>query len=977
MSSIATIQFHYKREREDYENWKLYVHNKKGYGNTFHFVTDKKNPGYVCAVVPLDVLDKMSSQIWFKPYLGDWVTIDERYKRCIHLTDFPHLETLHVYLRQGDPKLYFEKPKLIHTRVNLYYHRYDNDTKDWGISYFLDKNNSYQYPMKPFIDDEEYPLFKKISWDLDYPKDAKELNFYLRKGSEADPVDYRRALLKKNQMDVFMIEGVFQTFETFEEAQKHMEPRILKAVFHNVGPHSSNFNTIWVQTNFPLSEDVIADVSNFSIVSDDKDKCKIQQISYSDDTKRRFQITVKDYSLLPFAHKYNLKIGINVPANGSSGKKQFTPPCRISISRLFDRDDFNLKFCRLDQDIAENLGFTLFNDSCEFKLWCPTADRVLLQIYDSAHADEPSKIYTMNEHDGFWFMVFDFGSCQTLMNKFYTYRIVEETQSYEVLDPYTKACSLNAQKSAILDLSETDPTGFKTHQRPQGPLENPIVYEFHIKDLTMGNGSDVSLPYQGKYLGVIEKIPYLKTLGINCVQILPVTKFESDETREDGGGYNWGYDQTGLWFLPEGIYASDAADPKSRIREFKEMVMAFHENGIRVVMDAVHNHTYETENSIFNQILWGYYYRQAWDDSFTNGSGCGNELKTERPMVRKLVADSLKYWVEEMGLDGFRFDLMSLTDKFTMEKIKRDLDDLRPHILLYGEAYKMGWSSLPYHLQSAKENLLTKELDGIGAFTDVGSRNAIRGYNQEGGLSNGGSIESRLSHWFYVGQKAEFLDLEGQNNPTSTAYNYVDIHDDILLIDQLELPHMNLTKTEILQRYKLAYSILFNYIGPLVLKAGTELLTTKYGDHNSYRTEGVNLIDWHRGDEFQSIYQYFYQYIHFRKSHPAYVMRREEVNRKLEIFDSHKGYVKGKMFKDHANDDPLEKILIYHNLTKSEQQLPLPYEKQGWAILSNAHICGNTRLGFPIKNKVILPPLTTIILCDNKSMDTLSKEVQT
>lgn len=959
------ITFHYRREKEDYENWKLYIHTRGDFGDSYSWRKDIENPGYVYVKVPVELYGDNPNKIWFKTYRGNWEEEDSRIDRCVRMKDFKQSQQLDVYIRNMDLKIYFQKPKILHTRINVYYHRHDDDYDIWCMNYFTDKQNNFQRHIRGFGLYGGDSVFKKVSFELDYLEDAKELHYYLRGDQLTDPIDYRRAPLKENEMNVYMVQDVAQTFSSREAANKHLSPKILKAVFHNPGDTSSNFNTIWFETNIPLTKEVIAKNSNFSVISEDKKKISVLSIKYTDETKRRFGITIGDWDIKPFISKYNLKIN-----HVSSDKAiKFEEAKRISIERLFDRNDFNEKYCYLHENIKMDFGLIYNNSICQFTLWSPTADQVRLKIYDKAVGGNALDSIDMNFGAGLWFTQTEKEKAKQYNGKYYTFEITEHGIVTEVMDPYAKACGINAQRGAILDLLATEPEDWKNHERPKGPMYNPVIYELHIKDFTMGKGSTVSEENQGKYLGVIEKIEHLKNLGINCVQLMPVTKFDTDETLPYGECYNWGYDQLGLWFLPEGIYSKEPQNPASRIKEFKTMVKTFHQNGIRVIIDAVHNHTYETENSIYSKISKGYYYRHCWDDSFSNGSGCGNELKTERPIVSKLIRDYLKYWVKEMGIDGFRFDLMSLTDKFTMEKIRKDIDTVRPYILLYGEAYRMGWSILPYDLQSSKENMMMKELVGVGGFTDIGSRNAIRGYNDEPGLASGSNINSKASDLFYVGQKGEFLDFSARNNPTQKVYNYIDIHDDMLLIDYLKLPHQKMGSLEIIQRYKLAYSMLFNYIGPIVLKSGSEGVTTKLKDHNSYRTEEVNLIDWYRMEKHKDILKYFSEYIKFRLSHPAYVMSRHDVNTKFDVLDCHRGFVKGKIFKDYANGDPCNKLLIYHNLSKTELEIALPQENAGWAILCNDKTAGNKRIGYPISSKLIIPPLTTIVLGDNHSVE--------
>lgn len=971
--SIKTIYFHYLRQKEDYQGFKIYLQNEEGEGISIPLHPDKSLPGFSIATTTWPYDQNSSTLLSFKPYRGDFAEVDERSRRFIDLNHFTHKSDIHIYIRQGDPLFTLTKPVVHKSIVQLYYHRHDGDCFGWHLNYFFDKNNSHQFHIPNFVECAEDPRFFKVTFPIYFLEENKELHFYLRNGSMADPIDYRRFPLQKNKMNIYMVEGVAELFHTKKQALKHFSPKIVKAVFHNIGSYHANFNTIWAETNIPLSSDFLKCTEHFLLTDEKGCPVPIQQINFSDASCRRFQVITKDYFANPFLHRYDFCI-TNISMDVNENDK--TPPCRVSIQRLFDWDDFHQHFSNILKKPFKELGLSFTETGCTFALWAPTKDFVSLCLYENG-SDTPLRMYDMHFLGGFWTISFNAAKTKTMFGLFYNFSVTEGLSQEIVMDPYAKACNLNATQAAIIDLATTNPPNFHNHERPLGPLKNSIIYEFHIRDLTEGDASGVPEHLKGTYLGVIHKIPYLKSLGVNCVQILPVTKFDSDETKKDGGGYNWGYDQVGLWFLPEGIYSTDPQNPVSRIREFKEMVMAFHKAGIRVVIDGVHNHTYLTENSPLNKIVPDYYYRKLWDDSFSNGSGCGNELKTERPMVSHLVCEYLRYWVEEMGVDGFRFDLMSLTDKATMHRIKKQFSQNHPHTLLYGEAYQMGWSILPFDQQACKENFLTEELKGIGAFTDRESRSAIRGYNHERGLASGVPIDSEASHLFFVGQKAEFIALEGRNTDTAQAFHYVDIHDDMLLLDHLHLPYLQFSPEEIMARYKLAYSMLFNYIGAVVLKAGVEISTSKNGDFNSYRSEKVNLIDWKKMHSSMELWQFFQRYIKFRSAHPAYWMPREEVHAKFEIVDAHFGRVKGKLMKNHANNDPFEKLLIFHNLSHTELPLLLPHEESGWALIADMEHCGHQQIGQTHTHKLLIPPLTTFVLCDHKSLLNNQKEVHT
>ena len=199
--------------------------------------------------------------------------------------------------------------------------------------------------------------------------------------------------------------------------------------------------------------------------------------------------------------------------------------------------------------------------------------------------------------------------------------------------------------------------------------------------------------HPGKFLALSEPwaVDYLKSLGVNAVHILPSFDFASvDETKLDKPQYNWGYDPLN-YNVPEGSYSTDPYTPATRIREFKEMVQALHKAGIRVILDVVYNHTFDLDNSNFQRTYPDYYYRFTKDGKPSNGSGCGNETASEKPLMREFMLESVKYWATEYHIDGFRFDLMGVHDIPTMNAIRQELTALDPNIFIYGE----GWSAVP------------------------------------------------------------------------------------------------------------------------------------------------------------------------------------------------------------------------------------------------------------------------------------------
>lgn len=346
---------------------------------------------------------------------------------------------------------------------------------------------------------------------------------------------------------------------------------------------------------------------------------------------------------------------------------------------------------------GDDLELTYSPEGSSFRLWAPSAERVRLRLYGAGEGGGPLLTWPMDASSGGTWTAELPGDRKGL---FYTFGIFYDGRWLpETPGVRAKAVGVNGDRAAIVDLRETDPEGWEKDLRP--PMSSPtdiVIYEMHHRDLSIAPDSGVR--HKGKYLALTEEgtrsaeglatgLDHLKELGVTHVHLLPSFDFGSiDESRLQDGVYNWGYDPKN-YFVPEGSYATDPYDPAVRIREFKQMIRSLHRNGIRVVMDAVYNHTHRTEESNFSLTVPGYYYRHEADGSFSDATGCGNETASERAMVRRLIVDAVCYWAEEYHVDGFRFDLMGVHDIGTMNEVRRALDRIDPSILLYGEGLSL------------------------------------------------------------------------------------------------------------------------------------------------------------------------------------------------------------------------------------------------------------------------------------------------
>lgn len=524
-----------------------------------------------------------------------------------------------------------------------------------------------------------------------------------------------------------------------------------------------------------------------------------------------------------------------------------------------------------------------------FTLWAPTADEVRLMIYSDGWRGSFIASYAMMPaEEGTWKMVV----AQDLLGKYYTFHVkVKGKWLGETPGINAQAVGVNGQRAAIVDWKQTHPEGWDNDRRP--PLQSPadmIIYEMHHRDFSVDEASGIC--HKGKYLALTEQgttnsfqlatgIDHLVELGVTHVHLLPSSDYASiDETRLDENPYNWGYDPRN-YNVPDGSYATDPYQPETRIREFKQMVLALHRAGIRVVMDMVYNHTFYTEESNFERTVPGYFYRRMKDGSWSNGSGCGNETASERPMMRKFMIDSVLYWIREYHIDGFRFDLMGLHDIDTMNAIRKAVDEVDSSVCLYGEGWTGGVPCYPASLLALKMNVA--RMPGIAAFSDE-LRDALCGSvweKEKGGFLAGvpGAEQSvkfgivgAIAHPQVKYRSVNYSHLPWAAQPTQMI-GYVSCHDGLCLADRLKAALPDVGFDELVRLDKLAQTIVLTSQGIPFLYAGEELMRDKQGVDNSYKSpDAINGIAWDRKFLYRDVFAYYKELILLRKSHPAFRM---------------------------------------------------------------------------------------------------------
>lgn len=518
-----------------------------------------------------------------------------------------------------------------------------------------------------------------------------------------------------------------------------------------------------------------------------------------------------------------------------------------------------------------------------------------------------------------------------LKGKYYLFSVYNNAQPDNTPGIFAKAVGVNGKRGAIVDLRDTDPEGWNSDVSPT--LNNPcdlVIYEMHHRDFSVDLSS--GLKNKGKFLALTEPkaIEHLQRLGVNAVHILPSYDYASvDESKPDVPQYNWGYDPLN-YNVPEGSYSTDAATPTTRIREFKQMVQALHKAGIRVILDVVYNHTFDINGSNFQKTYPDYFYRKTAEGKYSDGTGCGNETASEKPLMREFMKESVEYWVKEYHIDGFRFDLMGVHDIETMNEIRAMVDKIDPSIYIYGEGWSAGSCAYPQEKLAMKAH--AKQLDGIGAFSDE-MRDALRGPfsdDHKGGFLIGEPNQEESIKFGIVGAIAHpQIDMtkvnysrEAWTNEPSQMVAYVSCHDDMCLTDRLRATMPYITDDELIRLDLLAQTAVLTSQGVPFILAGEEMLRDKKGVHNSFRSpDSINRLDWNNLKRYPQVFDYYAGLIALRKAHPAFRMgKADEVRKNLEFVDAPKGVVAFRL-KNNAGGDAWQNIYVVLNSQKTPQNV--------------------------------------------------------
>ncbi len=600
-----------------------------------------------------------------------------------------------------------------------------------------------------------------------------------------------------------------------------------------------------------------------------------------------------------------------------------------------------------------------------FKLNAPK--KPTLRIYEAGRGGKVEKKIKMKQTSE---NVWETTISGDLKGKFYTFDIGRG----ETPGVFAKAVGINGKRGAIVDMQTTNPSGWSNDRRLT--LKSPadlIIYEMHHRDFSIDASS--GLVNKGKFLALTEQkaIKHLKELGVNAVHILPSYDFASiDESNTTTPQYNWGYDPLN-YNVPEGSYSFDAEQPTRRILEFKQMVQALHKAGIRVILDVVYNHTFDIEGGNFDRTFPKAYYRYTADGKPSNGSGCGNETASEKPLMRQFMLESMKYWAAEYHIDGFRVDLMGIHDIETMNLIRKELTAIDPNIFIYGEGWTAGTCAYPTEKLALKAHI--KQMPGIAAFSDE-LRDALRGPFSDdkqaaflGGIAGfEGSIKAGIAGMIAHPQvdytKVNYTKEAWANEPTQMI-SYVSCHDDMCLVDRLKasIPEAAYDMEEVIRLNQLAQTAVFTSQGIPFMLSGEEMLRDKKGVHNSFNSsDEINHLDWNNLKKYPQVFAYYKGLIQMRKAHPAFRLGSAELVRKhLEFLPTQDCLVAFRL-KNHAGGDKWNNIYVVLNGSTNLQSINIPKGK--YTIVANNGVINEAGIGEMEGGEVMIDAQTALILHD-------------
>ncbi len=650
----------------------------------------------------------------------------------------------------------------------------------------------------------------------------------------------------------------------------------------------------------------------------------------------------------------NYEVEVAFATSGEVGKSG------VSFVSLYATEDFNEQYY-----YDGELGALYASDKTAFKVWSPVSTSIVLNIYEKGFGadDQPLEQVEMTRGEKGVFSATLEGD---YAGKYYTYTVTNyaHPNGFEIVDPYAKSAGLNGVRGQIVDFAATNPAGWAEVSPIAYDRKELVVWETHVADVTSSETWMGTESWRKKFLGMIESgttytengitvttgFDHIAELGVHAVQLVPIFDQANNESNMQ---FNWGYNPLNYNVL-EGGYSTDASDGYVRIREFKQLVQAFHGENINIIMDVVYNHVASANGSNFDVLMPGYYFRYNADGGFANGSGCGNETASENLMMRKFIIDSVCFWAEEYKLGGFRFDLMGLHDIETMNLLAEALQEINPNIVIYGEPWHAGGSVLPNTQQSVQAN--ANKLDGVGQFNDQ-MRDALikggmNGASAKGWVTKTDSVTSTDVKKILSGLQGITQGAVMITDPNRTV-NYVTCHDNYTLYDRIKAA--GIQDEEVAKKMALlANAVVMTSNGTSFMLAGDEFLRTKGGDHNSYQSSyKVNELDYSLKVQHLDLFQAYQTLIHFKQTTAALQLEESE----MDTFTA-ESLADGAVIRISFHDEATGRDYVIYHVNGTVQSFEA--DLASYRVLLDT-IGGSTMTGVLLTDSVLLQPFQTII----------------
>ncbi|MBQ4530673.1 MAG: type I pullulanase [Lachnospiraceae bacterium] len=961
----TTLIVHYGgRTDNNYDGWNLWIWEEGADGQTVSFSAEDEF-GKIAVYQSTGTPEK----IGFIVKLNEWEAKDVEADRYAEMNG----GTTEIWVTSETEEFVYEAPegytsydfeglekerlsiyeKEDALKLNVHYYSADGNYEASEALGWKNENSPGSYPLS---ETDDFGAVFHIG--LEGEEKTGEYGFNIYNGGNPDSKTPRTIDLSKvenNVLDVYTVAGKSEVWYTKEEV--NFSPAILTADF---GEGTTK------QVDVTLSQAI-----------DTKAEDTVKKFKVKDENGTEYSI-MKLWNETPGVVK-ETKI---VLEEELSMEHTYTVECEgyisqiVEVRKAFSSEAFEEQYTYEGDD----LGAVYSKEKTNFRVWAPTAEKVSVNFYQSGDGDDLTETVEMTAAEkGTW----TYEKEGDAAGIYYTYSVTVNGKTKEAVDPYAKAVGVNGNRGMVIDLDSTDPEGFDKDTRPEFVNNtDAVIYELHIRDLSSDESAGIE--QKGKFLGLTETgtvnseglttgLDHMKDLGITHVHILPSFDYATvDETKLETEQFNWGYDPKN-YNVPEGSYATDPYNGDIRVKEYKEMVQTLHENGIRVVMDVVYNHTFNTEESNFQKIVPDYYYRMD-GELYSNASGCGNETASERSMMRKFIVDSVVYWAEEYHVDGFRFDLMGIHDIETMNAVRTALDEVDPSIIIYGEGWTSGDSTLPESERALKKS--TYKMEGIAAFSDD-IRDGIKGNvfdSLDKGFVSGAENLAEAIKYSVVGAtenaQVDYEAYEKTNgwwagSPEQTI-NYVSCHDNLTLWDKLAISNENDSEEDRIKMNKLASAIVFTSQGIPFIQAGEEMLRSKEMEdgtfsENSYNLpDSVNSIKWENKGNTIDVYNYYKGLIALRKAHPAFRMTTtQEVQDNLTFLETKDEKTVAYTINNSPNGENAESIFVAYNANTEEVVLELPEGK--WNVYVNGEKSG-TEIIDTVSETITVSPISAVVL---------------